>query len=110
MLSRLLEKGRGAGAAQTLETFMRVSGAAPLLQKSGLSGGERARVALLWALASDCRTVLLDEPFASVALADREPLLKAYLKTAESLGKWTIIVSHDVLSPEVECIFNVAKL
>jgi ABC-type nitrate/sulfonate/bicarbonate transport system ATPase subunit len=54
--------------------------------------------------------VLLDEPFASVALADREPLLKAYLKTAESLGKWTIIVSHDVLSPEVECIFNVAKL
>ena len=110
MLSRLLEKGRGAEAAQTLETFMQASGAAPLLQKSGLSGGERARVALLWALASDCRTVLLDEPFASVALADREPLLKAYLKTAESLGKWTIIVSHDVLSPEVECIFNVAKL
>ena len=110
MLSRLLEKGRGAEAAQTLETFMQASGAAPLLQKSGLSGGERARVALLWALASDCRTVLLDEPFASVALVDREPLLKAYLKTAESLGKWTIIVSHDVLSPEVECIFNVAKL
>lgn len=110
MLSRLLEKGRGAEAAQTLETFMQASGAAPLLQKTGLSGGERARVALLWALASDCRTVLLDEPFASVALADREPLLKAYLKMAESLGKWTIIVSHDVLSPEVECIFNVAKL
>ena len=110
MLSRLLEKGRGAEAAQTLETFMQVSGTAPLLQKSGLSGGGRARVALLWALASDCRTVLLDEPFASVALADREPLLKAFLKTAESLGKWTIIVSHDVLSPEVECIFNVAKL
>ena len=110
MLSRLLEKGRGAEAAQTLETFMQASGAAPLLQKSGLSGGERARVALLWALASDCRTVLLDEPFASVALVNREPLLKAYLKTAESLGKWTIIVSHDVLSPEVECIFNVAKL
>jgi ABC-type nitrate/sulfonate/bicarbonate transport system ATPase subunit len=110
MLFRLLEKGRGAEAAQTLETFMQASGAAPLLQKTGLSGGERARVALLWALASDCRTVLLDEPFASVALADREPLLKAYLKTAESLGKWTIIVSHDVLSPEVECIFNVAKL
>jgi ABC-type nitrate/sulfonate/bicarbonate transport system ATPase subunit len=110
MLSRLLEKGRGAEAAQTLETFMQASGAASLLQKSGLSGGERARVALLWALASDCRTVLLDEPFASVALVDREPLLKAYLKTAESLGKWTIIVSHDVLSPEVECIFNVAKL
>ena len=106
MLSRLLEKKKSA----VLADFISESGCAPLLQKSGLSGGERARVALLWALASDCRTVLLDEPFASVALVDREPLLKAYLKTADSLGKWTIIVSHDVLSPEVECIFNVAKL
>lgn len=106
MLSRLLEKNVSAALAD----FISASGAASLLQKTGLSGGERARVALLWALASDCRTVLLDEPFASVALVDREPLLKAYLKTAETLGKWTIIVSHDVLSPEVECIFNVAKL
>lgn len=110
MLSRLLEKRRGAEAAQTLESFMQAFGASSLLQKSGLSGGERARVALLWALASDSRTVLLDEPFASVALADRENLLKSYLDAAHALGKWTIIVSHDVLSPEVECIFNVAKL
>ena len=110
MLSRLLEKRRGAEAAQTLESFMQAFGASSLLQKSGLSGGERARVALLWALASDCRTVLLDEPFASVALVDRENLLKSYLDAAHALGKWTIIVSHDVLSPEVECIFNVAKL
>ena len=110
MLSRLLEKRLGAEAAQTLESFMQALGASSLLQKSGLSGGERARVALLWALASDCRTVLLDEPFASVALADRENLLKSYLDAAHALGKWTIIVSHDVLSPEVECIFNVAKL
>ena len=110
MLSRLLEKRFVSEKSSILKSFMQASGAASLLQKSGLSGGERARVALLWALASDCRTVLLDEPFASVALVDREPLLKAYLKTAESLGKWTIIVSHDVLSPEVECIFNVAKL
>lgn len=110
MLSRLLEKRFVSEKSSILKSFMQASGAASLLQKSGLSGGERARVALLWALASDCRTVLLDEPFASVALVDREPLLKAYLKTADSLGKWTIIVSHDVLSPEVECIFNVAKL
>ena len=89
---------------------MQASGTARLLEKTGLSGGERARVALLWALASDCRTVLLDEPFASVALADRENLLRFYLDVAHAFGKWTIIVSHDVLSPEVECIFNVAKL
>lgn len=110
MLSRLLEKRFVSETSSILKSFMQSSGAAPLLQKSGLSGGERARVALLWALASDSRTILLDEPFASVALADREKLLKSYLDAAHALGKWTIIVSHDVLAPEVECIFNVAKL
>lgn len=110
MLSRLLEKRYDSELSSILKSFMQSSGAAPLLQKSGLSGGERARVALLWALASDSRTILLDEPFASVALADREKLLKSYLDAAHALDKWTIIVSHDVLAPEVECIFNVAKL
>lgn len=110
MLSRLLEKRYDSEMSSILKSFMQSSGAAPLLQKSGLSGGERARVALLWALASDSRTILLDEPFASVALADREKLLKSYLDAAHALDKWTIIVSHDVLAPEVECIFNVAKL
>lgn len=110
MLSRLLEKRYDSESSSILKSFMQSSGAAPLLQKSGLSGGERARVALLWALASDSRTILLDEPFASVALADREKLLKSYLDAAHALDKWTIIVSHDVLAPEVECIFNVAKL
>lgn len=110
MLSRLLEKRCDSELSSILKSFMQSSGAAPLLQKSGLSGGERARVALLWALASDSRTILLDEPFASVALADREKLLKSYLDAAHALDKWTIIVSHDVLAPEVECIFNVAKL
>lgn len=110
MLSRLLKKRYDSETSSILKSFMQSSGAAPLLQKSGLSGGERARVALLWALASDSRTILLDEPFASVALADRENLLKSYLDAAHALGKWTIIVSHDVLSSEVECIFNVAKL
>ena len=110
MLSRLLEKRSNTEAGHALDDFMRASGVASLLQKSGLSGGERARVALLWGLASDSRTVLLDEPFASVALADRENLLKSYLDAAHVLGKWTIIVSHDVLSCEVECIFNVVQL
>ena len=90
----------------TLEKFMMTAGLAPLLEKQGLSGGERARVALLWALASEALTVLLDEPFASVSLGDREPLLVAYLDAAKKMGKWTIIVSHDLLSAEVECIFK----
>ena len=110
MLLRLLKHPKSASASNVLSTFAAVSGTAPLIDKQGLSGGERARVALLWALASDCSTVLLDEPFASVALADREKLLKAYLSAADALGKWTIIVSHDVLSAEVECIFKNVQL
>ena len=106
LLKKLLAQAKFEAVAE----FARAARVNQIVAKEGMSGGERARVALAWALASDCRTVLLDEPFASVALVDREPLLKAYLKTAESLGKWTIIVSHDVLSPEVECIFNVAQL
>ena len=44
------------------------------------------------------------------ATASGQVLLKSYLDAAHALDKWTIIVSHDVLAPEVECIFNVAKL
>lgn len=81
----------------------------PLLNKTGLSGGERAKIALLWSLASSARAILLDEPFASIALSDREPLLKAFLDAAAALDKWTIIVSHDVLSEELESRFNVVR-
>ncbi len=90
-------------------TFREFANVGPLLNKAGLSGGERAKVALLWALASSSRTILLDEPFASIALSDREPLLKAFLDAAAALGKWTIIVSHDVLSEELESRFNVVR-
>ena len=108
MLLRLMNrlKADEKDKSIVLEKFMTAAGAAPLLEKPGLSGGERARVALLWALASAASTVLLDEPFASVSLGDREPLLVAYLDAAKKMGKWTIIVSHDVLSAEVECIFK----
>ena len=54
--------------------------------------------------------VLLDEPFASVALADREPLLTAFLDTAELLHKWVVLVSHDALSRELEQRFNVLEM
>ena len=109
MLSRLMGSLDGSPSAPAVKAFAEMTGAASLLEKPVLSGGERARVALLWALASDCRMVLLDEPFASVALDDREKLLRAYLDAAASLRKWTIIVSHDMLSPEVECIFKVVR-
>lgn len=95
--------------AKILESFLRGAGVESLLQKPGLSGGERARVALLWALATNCKTVLLDEPFASIALADREKLLNDFLNAAEALGKWVAIVSHDVLSLAMESRFDVIQ-
>ena len=91
-----------------ISRFLQFANVGPLLYKTGLSGGERSRVALLWSLASRSKTVLLDEPFASIALEDREPLLAAFLDCAKQLDKWIIIVSHDVLSPEMESRFNVA--
>ena len=81
-----------------------------IIAKEGMSGGERARVALAWALASDSSMILLDEPFASVALADRELLLTAFLDTADLLHKWVVLVSHDVLSHELEQRFNVVEM
>lgn len=96
-------------SASPVNQFSDFANVQPLLKKPGLSGGERAKVALLWALASRSKTILLDEPFASIALADREPLLSAFLTAATALEKWVVIVSHDVLSPATESLFNVVK-
>ncbi len=96
----------GPATKSAVTKFDEFANVSPLLAKPALSGGERARVALLWALASKSRTILLDEPFASIALADREPLLSAFLESAAVLGKWTIIVSHDILSPQLTAKFN----
>lgn len=112
MLKKLLESAaelREPSPAQSKNPqaeFAQFANVLPLLDKSGLSGGERSRVALLWALASSSRIILLDEPFASIALADREPLLAAFLDSAELLGKWVVVVSHDVLSCQLTARFN----
>ncbi|SHL09891.1 ATP-binding cassette domain-containing protein [Fibrobacter sp. UWEL] len=116
----LLQLLRAAGAAQNnpatiptgdsaISRFLQFANVAPLLHKTGLSGGERSKVALLWSLASRSKTILLDEPFASIALVDREPLLAEFLDCAAALGKWVVFVSHDVLSPEMEARFSVVN-
>ena len=106
LLEKLLAQTKFAAVAE----FARAARVDKIIAKEGMSGGERARVALAWALASDSSMVLLDEPFASVALADREPLLTAFLDTAELLHKWVVLVSHDVLSRELEQRFNVLEM
>ena len=96
--------------AQLLAEFASTAGTDRLLEKQGLSGGERSRIALLWALASDSPTVLLDEPMAAIALDDRERILLAFLDTAAALGKWVIMASHDPFSAAAQSRFNVVEM
>lgn len=96
--------------ADLLASFARTAGTDRLLEKQGLSGGERSRIALLWALASDSPTVLLDEPMAAIALDDRERILLAFLDTAAALGKWVIMSSHDPFSATAQSRFNVVEM
>lgn len=96
--------------ADLLASFARTAGTDRLLEKQGLSGGERSRIALLWALASDSPTVLLDEPMAAIALDDRERILLAFLGTAAALGKWVIMASHDPFSAAAQSRFNVVEM
>ena len=96
--------------ADLLANFARTAGTDRLLEKQGLSGGERSRIALLWALASDSPTVLLDEPMAAIALDDRERILLAFLDTAAALGKWVIMASHDPFSAAAQTRFNVVEM
>lgn len=107
LLSLLDAADESQSANSAISRFLQFANVEPLLHKTGLSGGERSKVALFWSLASSSKTILLDEPFASIALEDREPLLSAFLDSAEQLQKWVVIVSHDVLSPAVESRFNV---
>ena len=91
-----------------LEHFLTVSGASKLLYKDGYSGGEKSRLALLWALASPSKLLLLDEPFAFIARKDRTPLLSAFLDSADALGKWVLLTSHEELDASLlsrlECV------
>ena len=113
LLLEQLNNSKSAGnnpKADLLANFARTAGTDRLLEKQGLSGGERSRIALLWALASDSPTVLLDEPMAAIALDDRERILLAFLDTAAALGKWVIMASHDPFSTAAQSRFNVVEM
>ena len=78
-----------------------------LLQKKGLSGGERAKVALLWAIASPAKILLLDEPFAFVVQEERAPILVALLAAAKSRGKWVLLATHEPMSNDLTERFEI---
>jgi molybdate transport system ATP-binding protein len=73
-------------------------GLAPLLARRprGLSGGEKARVALGRALLSSPRLLLLDEPLANLDLARREEILPWLERLRDEFRLPMIYVSHAI--------------
>lgn len=102
-----LEGGEGPAA---LKRFAGVSGAGTLAKKAGLSGGERARLALFLALASTENLLLLDEPFAYIALADRQKIMEAFLAAATELGKFVVVSGHEALPKALENSFKFLEI
>lgn len=95
---------RGDGAFWEM---MNLLSAERLLGKRGLSGGERAKVALLWALSSSAKMILLDEPFAFIAEREREPILRGFLECAKFYGKWTLLASHEPVGDDLKNRFEI---
>ncbi len=60
-----------------------------------LSGGEKARVALMRCLLAEPRALLLDEPFSRLDAALRDQIRRFVFDRARSLGLPVILVTHD---------------
>lgn len=60
-----------------------------------LSGGQRARVAVMRTLLSEPRALLLDEPFSGLDLAMRERFRRFVFEHARSNAIPTLLVTHD---------------
>ena len=65
-----------------------------------LSGGQRARVALMRTLLSEPRALLLDEPFAKLDLALRDRFRRFVFDHAREQGLPTLLVTHDPADAE----------
>lgn len=93
-----------------VEHFARISNAVSLLEKEKHSGGESARVGLLWALASKAKLVLLDEPLAYISRFDKDEIFEAFLNAADALQKNIILSGHEELPNNLAEKFTFATI
>ena len=68
----------------------------PTCKLGALSRGEYMKAALLFALASHPRVLLMDEPFTGMDVSVKDELVRGLLDSATSEGCTTLVCSHDL--------------
>ncbi|HEV7369972.1 ATP-binding cassette domain-containing protein [Arenibaculum sp.] len=88
---------RGGGRTARIDEALALAGLAGFGPRdpATLSGGQRARVALLRMLLAEPQALLLDEPFSKLDPALRSRLRSFVFDHARSLGLATLLVTHD---------------
>ena len=94
-------KGRAARRARVEEALAEI-GLAGFAERdpATLSGGQKARVALMRMLLSEPHALLLDEPFSRLDAALRGQIRELVFSRARALGLPTLLVTHDAADAE----------
>jgi putative thiamine transport system ATP-binding protein len=87
----------GAARRDAVETALEQAGLSGMYDRdpATLSGGQRARAALMQALLAEPRALLLDEPFSRLDVERRGEIREFTFKHVMAKGVPTIMVTHD---------------